>query len=141
MGIIQNPGLNWLERLRKGNRVWLVKENKEAMVEWAYEPPDPGHSCGRIGIGRPWMDSWYIDSNGNGIDGHPLMRPIEGELPENPEPLPINEIRRLQMGIEHLQHRLDYLERITLNSPGGVAAAMDLSILGTLNAIEKVPSG
>jgi len=112
MTIVEKPDSNWLARLRHGNKVWLAKEQREAVVEWPYEPPDPGHKCGRIGIRLGHLDSWFIDSNGRGIDGKPLMQPIEGELPENPPPLPDNEVRRLQREFEYLEHRVEHLERV-----------------------------
>jgi hypothetical protein len=30
---------NWIEKLRTGNKIWLVKENIEAEIGFPYEPP------------------------------------------------------------------------------------------------------
>lgn len=109
--IIENPVQNWLANLRQGNKVWLPKEQREAVVEWPYEPPDPGYKCGRIGIRLGLLDSWFVDSNGRGIDGKPLMQPIEGEMPIDPAPLPDNEVRHLQRAVEYLTQRIERLER------------------------------
>ena len=111
VNLVKNPVSSWLARLRRGNRVWLPKEGCEATVEWPYEPPDPGYKCGMIGIRRGYLDSWFVDSNGKGIDGNPIMQPIEGELPENPTPLPDNETRHLQRAVEYLTLRVEDLER------------------------------
>lgn len=109
--IIHNPGPNWVERLRSGNRVWLVKENQIADIDFPYDPPEPGYKTGRIGVKR-WAiaHSWFIDSNGCGIDGSLLMLPIEGELADNPAPLEETVIRQLRRVIEKLERRVEQLE-------------------------------
>ena len=103
--IIQNPGKNWMERLRKYNKVWLVKENKEATVAYPYDP------FGEIFIYAPDLQSWYIDINGNGGDGAPLMAPLEGNLLDNPPALVEPEIRKLHREIDRLNSRIETLER------------------------------
>ena len=117
--IITNPPANWMERLRKGHCVYLVKEQEMASVEFPYEPAEPGTRIGRIGIQRfgayenRWLDiqSWYVSSEGLGLDGLPLMQPLVGNLPDNPDPLPEPMVRRLQRAIEHLEHRVEMLEQ------------------------------
>lgn len=136
MPTIDNPPHGWMLRLRQGNRVWLPKENCEATIEWPYEPEDPGHSCGRVGIRRPWHDTWLIDADGKGIDGKPIMMPIEGELPENPPPLPVPEIRRLRAALEVLARRVMVLERIVLRSPEAILAEIDDDILRRIVSVD-----
>ena len=111
--------------------MWLPKEQSEVTIEWPYEPEDPGHSCGRIGIrrGQGGSDTWLINIDGSGIDGKPILLPIEGELADKPAPLPESEVRRLQRAINRLDLRVQYLERIVLVTPAAVGAAMDDQIL------------
>jgi hypothetical protein len=106
--IITNPPANWVERLRRENRVWLVKEQKEAFVDYPYEPAEPGFRIGRIGIRG--SGAWFVGLNGEGLNGDPLIQPIEGHLPDNPEPLPEPLIRQMQRSIEHLENRVRNLE-------------------------------
>jgi len=112
MALIENPPQHWIERLRRGHRIWLVKENEEAAIEFAYEPPEPGHSCGRMGIWRQGhVESWFVGLEGQGINGSQLMLPLEGNLPDAPEPLPEPLIRQMQRAIESLEDRVRRLER------------------------------
>jgi hypothetical protein len=112
--IIYDPGVNWLERLRRGHKVWLVKEQQIAEIEFPYEPPEPGYKTGRIGIRRinryMGLQSWFIGCNGEGIDGSLLMQPIKGNLPSDPKPLPDTTERRILRAIEGLDQRIDALE-------------------------------
>lgn len=130
--IINNPPDNWLERLRRGHKVWLVKENREAEVVFAYEPPEPGHYCGQIGIRYGLMDSWFIDINGKGIDGSQLMLPLKNNLPENPEPLPATEIRRLYREIDYLKQRMTRLEQTKEYVLAGIVRDDDNAFLSLL---------
>lgn len=109
--LIPNPGENWLTRLRTGNKVWLVKEQKTAEVVFAYEPSPQGYKTGRIGIRHGSLDAWFVDTNGRGIDGSLLMQPIVGHLADNPQPLAEPIIRQLQRTVENLQQRVAKLER------------------------------
>lgn len=115
--LIDNPPENWLENLRRGHKVWLTKEQEWAEIEFPYEPPEPGYRTGRIGISRfsnntyRGIESWFISSNGEGIDGSQLMQPIEGNLPDNPKPLPEPIVRQMQRIIDHLNQRVDALEQ------------------------------
>lgn len=108
--IINDTPDRWMERLRKGNIVWLVKEQKEAQVVFPYEPPEPGYKTGTIGIRSGLLDSWFSDIEGKGIDGSQILLPIEGNLPENPEPLPDVEVRHIHRALERITNRLDSME-------------------------------
>lgn len=114
MDLIEEPGSQWVSRLRRGNRIWLVKENEEAQVEYPYEPPEPGLGTGKLGIFRHnqffTIQSWWVGLEGQGIDGSQLIRAIEGHLPENPEPLPEPLVRQLVRQVDALQHRVETLE-------------------------------
>lgn len=110
----------WVERLRKGNLVWLVKEKEYARISWEWEPPEPGHKTGRMAIdrfsGQPayfcWIgqQTWWIGGRGEGIDGKQLIVPCEGELPENPPPLPEVVERELRRALAQLDERISKLE-------------------------------
>lgn len=114
--VTEEPGLEWVPRLRRGNRVWLTKESEYADVEYPYEPPEPGHVCGKIGLRRSTpgfaggFQVWFVGLEGQGIDSSQLMQPVEGHLLDAPEPLPEPEIRQLQRHAERLESRLKRLE-------------------------------
>lgn len=108
--VITNPTPNWLERLRKGNWVWLVKEQRLASVVYAYEPPEPGYGYGKIGILNGHEQDWFINTDGKGFDGLFLMLPIDGELSDNPAPLEEPAIVHLRRAIERLNKRVEKLE-------------------------------
>jgi hypothetical protein len=108
--LIESPPSGWVERLRRGHRVWLVKENVEALIEFPYEPPEPGLFCGRMGIRFGLLDSWFVGLNGQGIDGSQIILPLEGNLPDAPEPLPEPLIRQMQRAIGSLEDRVRRLE-------------------------------
>ena len=113
------PDEEWLTRLRRGNIVYLVKEKNFADVEWPYEPPGPQSLCGRVGLkffhllpdGRRdyscrRQDSWYIRANGQGIDGSQCLLPVEGHVPDNPLPLPPEDIRYILRRLARLEEIL-----------------------------------
>jgi hypothetical protein len=105
-----DPPNNWIERLRRGHNVWLVKENTIAKIEFPYEPPEPGYYTGRIGVRYGLLHSWFIDKNGNGIDGSLLMLPMLNNLPDNPDPLPEPLVRQFQREMEDMRDRLGRME-------------------------------
>jgi hypothetical protein len=106
--IIHSPPTNWVERLRRDNMVWLYKERRETFIDYPYEAAEPGFQVGRIGIRG--SGGWYVGLNGEGLNGKPLIQPIEGNLPDNPEPLPEPLIRQMQRAIEKLNNRVRALE-------------------------------
>lgn len=99
--LVEHPEQGWMKHLNKGSRIWLVKEQTEAVVEHPYSTESQFLSLYR----RDNLETWVIDENGNGSDGHPLIRPI-AEL----TPTESIEINRLQEIIEHLQARVEVLE-------------------------------
>jgi hypothetical protein len=112
--ISTDPPLDWMDRLRRGHRVWLVKEEETARVEFAYEAPEPGHRTGCMGICRRdgQLQSWFVGLNGEGIDGSQLILPLEGHLPEHPEPLPEPIVRQMLRTIHRLETRVRRLENM-----------------------------
>ncbi len=100
------PDEEWLTRLRRGNLVFLVKENRYAEVEWPYSPPGPSHVCGEVGLREgSWRDTWFIRPNGRGINGTQCLMPVEGHVPAESPPLPPGDI-------QHILRRLDRLEEM-----------------------------
>jgi hypothetical protein len=106
--IIYDPPTNWVERLHPGHKVWLPEEQKEAEIDFAYEPAEPGYRVGRIGLRK--SGGWYVGLDGEGLNGQSLIQPLEGNLPDNPEPLPEPLVRQMQRAIERLDNRLRTLE-------------------------------
>lgn len=131
--LITNPPHNWVERLRPGHSVWLSKEQQEAVIDFAYEPPEPGFRCGRIGICH--SGAWFVGLNGEGINGSLLLQPIEGHLPENPEPLPEPLIRQMQRAMERLDNRVRTLENTLVYGfqPGDAELFSGFGLVAELN--------
>jgi len=108
---------NWMERLRKSNRIWLVKEQEYATIEWEWEPPEPGCCAGRVGINRFIGDtfisgacqSWMVTSDGCGMDGNKLFLPVEDNLADDPTPLQEPEVRQIRRELERLRKKVEYL--------------------------------
>lgn len=84
---------NWVPRLAVGNWIWLVKEQEHAMVASTYcrFPLLSGrYRYGQLGIqmarneaqGLRMLDiqKWDMTSDGRGMDGLPLVRPLKGHL-------------------------------------------------------------
>lgn len=108
----------WVDRLRCDHRVWLVKENRPAIVAWAWEPPAPGFSSiiGQIAV-QPIVDGrvrsvqvWYTDLRGRGMDRSQLFAPIEGQLPDEAAPISGPVVRQMMRTIANLTHRVEQLE-------------------------------
>lgn len=74
----------WLTRLRHGWTVWLVKEQEYATVLRVFRPTGTcraGLRQGQIGLQRCCgQQNWFIDEHGDGLDGKPLLAPVEGNL-------------------------------------------------------------
>ena len=117
------PDGEWIDRLRKGNIIWLSKQQCYAVVTFPYLPPDPGCFSGSIGIAKIWgemfvstmwgfghTEDWYITPDGKGFDGKQLIEPCSDHLPDEPPPLDHPVTRQLMRRIEHLTHRVEQLE-------------------------------
>jgi hypothetical protein len=112
------PDFAWLSRLRRGHYLWLVKEQVFAKVEFAWEPPEPGHKTGRIGIRVDrFIDSWFVDVHGRGIDGSRLFQPVEGSLPDTDEPISEPVVRHIHRELERINRRLDRLDGVLAHLP------------------------
>ena len=109
----QIPHDKWVINLRKGNVVWLTKEQKEAKIAYPYEI-EPGFIAGDVGIeiSPGYIQKWYIRANGKGLDFGQLIWPIEGHVPENPPELPDNDIRKFNREIDSLHNRVDCLWKV-----------------------------
>ena len=110
--IIEAPKEAWVDRLRRNNYFYLVKENQFATVEWEYEGDFP--KSGRLGFrrfdGGQWKnESWLININGTGMNGTQLFLPVEGHLPEKTvdDSLDVKQLRRRIIALEE---RLEALE-------------------------------
>ena len=118
------PNGPWLDRLRRGHYVWLVKDQRFGRIEWAWVPPEPGCRTGRIGLsilgpGTPeniWTGPplpqcpWFIGADGAGLDGRPLLEPVEGNLPDEAAPISEPVIRHLHRQLEKLLTRISEQE-------------------------------
>lgn len=124
------PKMPWVSRLRKGNRVWLVKEGYPAIIAWEWEPPEPGvvTGTGRIAI-QPLIKNrvqavqvWFVDIMGRGINRSQLFAPVVGQLPDEEGPLDETVVRQLKRDMTYLMHRVEQLEaRVReLEGPGEI---------------------
>lgn len=114
------PDDEWLTRLRHKHFVWDCKQHWPATVEFAYEPPEPGSWCGSIGIAPIWEfggqwgighpERWWIQPNGKGLDHSQLLWPLEGNMPDEVQPISEAWHRQLMRTIGSLQHRVEQLE-------------------------------
>ncbi len=72
-------GSHWVEKLREGDRLKLVKENEDAVVAAAWIPPAVGGTFGTLFINRirdgrfAEIHRWAVANNGCGFDGSPLI--------------------------------------------------------------------
>lgn len=119
--VINAPDDRWLERLRQGHFVWLVKEKRFAKIEWAYEPPNPGCFSGRIALCPCWRhedrwgtehsQTWFIKPDARGFDGKLLLQPVADNCPD--EAAPISDVwqRHIERELAQLLHRIEQLER------------------------------
>ena len=122
--IIEPPDQEWLTRLKRGHFVWIVKESIFGAIDFAWAAPTPGawtRQTGRIGIKKCWrnnndwgfcqIESWFVQSNGTGFDGKPLLFPVEGKCPkEEPELSPIW-VTNIEKQLALLTNKINRLER------------------------------
>jgi hypothetical protein len=118
VNVLPIPDGPWVERLRRRHRIYLFKEGCEASVEWPYQPPEPGCVAGEIAIRKilynhfqPTIEVWYVYPDGRGFDGKQLIAPIEGNLPENPPPIPEPWRIKVERQLEHLADAIDKLQQ------------------------------
>ena len=110
------PHDKWVTHLRRGNVVWLVKEEKFAEIAYPYEI-EPGHIAGDVGIrvAPGHIQKWFIRANGNGLDNNPLIHPVEGHVPDDPPDLPPNDVRRLNREMERLTNEVLKMKKVLQN--------------------------
>jgi hypothetical protein len=115
--VIQEPPACWMERLRPGNKAYLVKEDKYVLISQPYESP-PEYRAGSIYFkhdGSFHEERWGIDIHGNGYDGKRLMLPVDGHLADDPCPLPGLEFRHLYRQFEKMRHENEQLRKVILD--------------------------
>lgn len=125
--VIEPPDAEWLTRLRQRHYVYAPKEDKIFAVEWAWEAPDPGSFTGRIGLRQMWFEHgewggcaeitiWSTTPHGAGMDGSQILKPLEGNCPdEAPAMSPIWQ-RRVEKRLAMMQHQLDQLQAFVVHT-------------------------
>ncbi len=112
--------ITWVERLREGHFIWLCKERCLGQVEIPFYPPEPGTCAGKLAlkkfdgnrfVGRTYRGTevWFISYTGTGFDGSQLILPIEGNLPDFPEPIELPVVMELRREIATLRAQVDNL--------------------------------
>ncbi len=113
MSVIEKPPENWMYCLREGNQVWLCKERRIATTASPYIPSKyyGGGTCGKLFLAFDdyRIDYWLVRDNGNGIDQVPLIRPIEGHLPDSPVQMLSQEAYKLTIRLSALEKQVDKL--------------------------------
>ena len=110
----------WVDRLRNGNQIHLVKENDTAFIQWEYQY-GANSKFGRLGLitynknnstsiyGNVKYHTWTMTPDGKGFDGKQLILPIEGHLAKEPENLSIPELRAMDRRISRLEQHIRML--------------------------------
>jgi hypothetical protein len=114
MQVIDNPPDKWIRCLREGNKVWLCKEQKEAIIASPFIPPEHcgGGIAGRIFISKNGrIENWFIRDDGNGLNKEPLIRPIEGHLPDAPVLMTSEEARILREEITIIKTQIANIQK------------------------------
>ncbi len=75
--IIEDPPDGWVGLLRRGHKIWLVKEKQYVVVEFPHDETTDRLLTGKIGIfrGDGQFQSWFVTRSGLGLDGSLLMLP------------------------------------------------------------------
>ena len=129
----------WVQLLRKGHTVWLSKERVFVTVAYPYEPPSPGHICGEIAIRKDGrIHTWFLDLEGRGMDGSQLLEPVEGQLADPSDVLPVPAERYLLRVVDELEHRIRNLENKVSYLLGSTSWHADRWWLDLELAMEKV---
>jgi len=82
--VIINPPKDWVELLAPNHKVWLVKEEREAIVSIYYRHPGYFEAFKILGRLSLIIDDeevrWDVSVNGKGFDDSQLILPIEGNI-------------------------------------------------------------
>jgi hypothetical protein len=98
---------DWLRYVLSGYPIYLVKEDKFALVEYEYDPRK-----NKIGLGYDsYYRSWYIDADGKGMDGSQCLLPVEGYLSETPFELNPSIVHDLTEKVNKVNYRLDNISK------------------------------
>ena len=120
---IEVPDSEWVERLRPGHWIYLVKEGHFARIAHSYEASN-GNQCGQIFIHKfpnncfTGTEQWYVRSDGRGLDGNLLIAPVEGNVTDKPLPYTGTEVQKLERRLYELTTRIQRLERMLLERLG-----------------------
>lgn len=123
LNVISPPDNEWVERLRPGHWIFLVKENCFARVAHSYEGSSYG-SCGQIFIHKfndnnfQRTEQWYVRPDGCGLDYNPLIAPVEGNVPDDSLPYSKNEVQELKRRLYELTSRVQKIERLVMKYIG-----------------------
>jgi len=112
--VLDAPAEDWVDRLQKGHWVYLPKEKEFARVAWPWMPPEPGHCAGEIVLHRLMArqtQTWYVRSNGTGLDFYPLILPVEDNLPDEVVEVDKRVAIQMQRALHKLEKRIERIER------------------------------
>ena len=120
--ILPNQDELWVSRLRVDCRIWLCKEQRVATVAFVWEPPDPGHISGILGIQMSpgYIEKWFVKGDGSGLDGKQLILPIKGHLPDDPPPVPEPQMRHILLTLTKLVREVTALKQRVRQLENGI---------------------
>lgn len=136
MKILERYPDHWMRHLREGHRVYLVKEDCFGFIGQSYTPPEySGGYAGTIFVSKnsQFYEKWYVREDGNGLDGQPLMRPVEGNLADTHATLFSGEAYKIHKRIDELEKALGQMIKLS----GLIPTALGESKMDTVNKIKS----
>lgn len=75
------PNEHWVTLLHPEDKVWLLKQNEFAIVEWPFYLKYPSIGSGNIGLKVSGVSqNWIIRTNGRGNDASQCLWPVKNQV-------------------------------------------------------------
>lgn len=107
------PNEHWVALLRPDDKVWLIKQNEFAIVEWPFYLKQFNIGSGNIGLKvRGASQSWVICTNGRGNDGSQCLWPVKNQISNLHEEYSEFSYEQLIRHIKDLEFRIGRMEQL-----------------------------
>jgi hypothetical protein len=74
--VLENPNFLWVPLLENNDFVYLCRDQKMAQVVWTWDKNRKMIGLKIFGNDRHvYNQNWYVNPNGDGFDGKPIMLP------------------------------------------------------------------